>query len=171
VAALFLPFLSDALAIGYGLWAGDRRLAKQGAAALVLSTIVSVVAGAAMGFLHGGPLAFTEFQAPLVAFGISTVIGVAAGLASADDAGRRYLIGVAAAVQYAVFPVWFGACLANGFPPATVIVERIGAFAINIVTITGMAALVYMFAGMRREEVGRFRLKIQGMYARELRRR
>src|SRR5947207_3929322 len=45
VAALFLPFLAQVLAIGYGLWAGDRQLAKQGLAALSLSTIVSVVGG------------------------------------------------------------------------------------------------------------------------------
>ena len=30
VAALFLPFLSQAVAIGFGLWAGDFSLAKQG---------------------------------------------------------------------------------------------------------------------------------------------
>src|SRR6185437_13728903 len=39
---------------------------------------------------------------------ISCFIGIAAGLSSADDAGRRYLIRVTAAVQFAVFPAWFG---------------------------------------------------------------
>ena len=105
VAALFLPFLSQVLAIGFGLRAGDRGLAKQGAAALALSTIVSILGGIVVGLFYDRGIAYTEFQTPLVAFGISSVIGAAAGLASADDAGRRYLIGVAAAVQYAVFPV------------------------------------------------------------------
>ena len=64
VAALFLPFLFQVLAIGHGLWAGNRGLASQGVAALTLSTGVSIVAGAAI------------------------VIGVGAGLVSADAAGR-----------------------------------------------------------------------------------
>jgi len=169
VAALFLPFLSQVLAIGFGLWAGDRHLAKQGLKALSLSTVVSVLGGAAVALLHGGELAFSEFQTPLVAFGISSVIGVAAGLSSADDAGRRYLIGVAAAVQYAVFPVWFGTCIVLGFPEGAVIAERVGTFAINIVTIAGAAAFVYALIGMRKEEVGRFRSKISGTYSGELR--
>src|SRR5204863_4337115 len=88
VAALFLPFLAQVLAIGFGLWAGDRHLAKQGVRALSLSTAVSVLGGAVVALLHGGQLAFSEFQSPLVAFAISSVIGVAAGLSSADDAGR-----------------------------------------------------------------------------------
>src|SRR5437868_5335440 len=125
VAALFLPFLAQVLAVAFGIWAGDRQLAKQGTAALALSTIVSVAAGVAVALLHGGQIIFTEFQTPLVAFGISSVIGVTAGLASADDAGRRYLIGVAAAVQYAVFPVWLGTCLVLGFPGLSIITERI----------------------------------------------
>src|SRR5205823_3606609 len=167
VAALFLPFLAQVLAIGFGLWAGDRRLAKQGVAALILSTVVSVLAGVAVALLDGGQLAFNDFQRPLVAFGISSVIGVAAGLASADDAGRRYLVGVAAAVQYAVFPVWFGTCIILGFPDRSVVARRIETFAINIFTIAAAAAFVYALAGMRKEEVNRFRSKIPGAYSGE----
>jgi hypothetical protein len=165
VAALFLPFLSQVLAIGFGLWAGDWHLSKQGAAALGLSTILSIAGGAIVALLHGGPLAFSEFQTPLVAFGISSVIGIAAGLSTADDAGRRYLIGVAAAVQYAIFPVWFGSCIVLGFPGFSLITERTGTFATNIFTIAGAAALVYMLTGMRRDEVHRFRSKTGGMYS------
>jgi len=164
VAALFLPFLSNVLAISFGLWTGDRKLASQGTKALAFSTVVSIAAGAIVAWVHGGQIGFTEFQRPIVAFVISSAIGIAAGLASADDAGRRYLIGVAAAVQYAVFPVWFGTCIVLGFPAGSVIFERLAAFAVNIVTIAGTAALVYAIAGMRREEVARFRSKIGGTY-------
>ena len=94
------------------------------------------------------------------------VIGIAAGLSSADDAGRRYLIGVAAAVQYAVFPVWFGTCIVVGFPGGSVIAQRIETFVINV-TIAVAAAFVYALAGMRKEEVGRFRSKIPGAYSGE----
>jgi Mg2+/citrate symporter len=66
------------------------------------------------------------------------------------------LIGVAAAVQYAVFPVWFGISLVLGFPPADVTRERLVTLAINIVTIAAAAAAAYALVGMRREEVRRF---------------
>jgi hypothetical protein len=157
VAAMFLPFLSQVLALAFGLWAGDKKLAKQGSFALLVSTFVSICGGALIAFMNRGQLKFTDFQPPLIAFGISSVIGIVAGLASADDAGRRYLIGVAAAVQYAVFPVWFGISLVLGFPPRTVIIERIATFVINIVTIAVSAGVVYALVGMRREEADRLR--------------
>src|SRR3954467_1630017 len=72
VAALFLPFLSQVLAIGFGLRAGDRGLVKQGAAALTLSTVVSILGGIAVGLFFDRGIAYTEFQTPLVAFGISS---------------------------------------------------------------------------------------------------
>jgi hypothetical protein len=165
VAALFLPFLSQVLAIGFGLRAGDRGLAKQGAAALALSTVLSIAGGIIVGLFFDRGISYTEFESPLVAFAISSVIGAAAGLASADDAGRRYLIGVAAAVQYAVFPVWVGTAVVHGFPAAPVITERIGAFFTNMVTIAVVAACVYAWAGMRKEDVNAFRSKMKGGYA------
>jgi hypothetical protein len=160
VAALFLPFSAQILAISFGIWAGDRSLARQGILAIAVSTAVSIMAGATVAILHGGPLGFTDFKPPLVSFLISCAIGVAAGLASADDAGRRYLIGVAAAVQYAVFPVWFGICLVRGFASFSTSAERIGTFAINLVTIAVTAATAYAWTGMRREELRYFRSKV-----------
>ena len=156
IAALIVPFLSQVLALSFGLWAGDRSLTKQGSLAICVSATISVAAGALVALLYAGPLLFADFKSPLVSFGISSVIGVAAGLASADDAGRRYLIGVAAAVQYAVFPVWLGICLVRGFPDTALVTERIGTFALNVVTIAVMAVGVYAWAGMRREDVRRF---------------
>ncbi len=106
-------------------------------------------------------MTFMDFKGPLPSFGISAIIGVAAGLATADDAGRRYLIGVAAAVQYAVFPVWIGYCLVRGFPDSGIVGPRIGSFVINVITIGGVAALVYVWTGMRREDVHRLRQKFR----------
>jgi len=159
VAALFLPFLPLVLAVSFGLWVRDRALAIQGLRALSVSTILSVAAGAVVGLFHKEPMQFHAFEPPLVCLAISAVIGIAAGLASADDAGRRYLIGVAAAVQYAVFPVWVGICLIHGFPDAATIGTRIGSFAVNIATIAGMATLAYAWAGMRPREISRFQRK------------
>lgn len=160
VAALFLPFLSQVLAVSFGLWTRDRGLAKQGLFALCVSSVLSTAAGVLVAVLHRGPLMFDDFKTPLVSLGISSIIGITAGLASADDTGRRYLIGVAAAVQYAVFPVWIGISLMRGFHDTHVITGRISAFAINLVTIAAMAVAVYAWTGMRKEEVHRFRSKV-----------
>ena len=61
--------------------------------------------GVVISLLDGGAMQFADFRRPLARRGISSVMGVAADLANADDAGRGYLIGVAAAFQYAIFPV------------------------------------------------------------------
>lgn len=143
VAALFVPFLSQVLATTFGLCARDRGLVWHGLKALGASTIACILAGLVTAVLYPGPFRFQDFKSPLVSFALSTVIGIAAGLASADDAGRRYLIGVAAAVQYAVFPVWFGICLARGFPETHVVLERLTAFGINVVTIAVTSGFVY----------------------------
>ena len=45
----------------------------------------------------------------------------------------------------------------RGFPEAALVVERIATFAINVVTIALVALAVYAWAGMRREDVSRFR--------------
>jgi hypothetical protein len=162
VAALFVPFLSQVLGISFGLWAGDRALARTAALALGISTLVSVLAGAVIALSYGGPLGFTDFKPPLWSFIFSCATGVAAGLASADDAGRRYIIGVAAAAQSAVFPVWFGVCLTRGFPSSETTVERIATFGINLLTIAVVSGAVYASIGLRPAEVGHFRTKVFG---------
>jgi hypothetical protein len=136
---------------------GERKLARQGIAALGVSTAICIASGATVALLCKGPLLFSDFKRPLVSFGISCLIGAAAGLASADDAGRRYLIGVAAAVQYSVFPVWFGICLVRGFPDASITSQRIGTFALNVATIAIMAVVLYAWTGMRKEDIHQLR--------------
>ena len=68
---------------------------------------------------------------------------------------------MAAAVQYSVFPVWFGICLIRGFPDASITGQRIGTFALNVATIAIMAVAVYAWAGMRKEDVHRLRSKLK----------
>jgi hypothetical protein len=156
VAALFLPFLSQVLAVSFGIWAGDWSLARQGCKALTVSIIVSIFAGAIVTLAERGPMLFTHFSSPLPSFAISAVIGAAAGPITADDTGRRYLIGVAAAVQYGIFPVWFGFCLVHGFPQAEIAAERIGTFVINVLTIAIAALIAYLFLGIKRRDVAIF---------------
>ena len=143
VAALFLPFLSQVLAVSFGIWSRDRRLISQGIRAVFASTVLALAAGAAVGWVEGGPIRFAGFKSPMSSLVISAVIGTAAGLSCADDAGRRYLIGVAAAVQLAIFPVWLGAALVVGLPPNQIVGERLLTFAINLAAIALSALLAY----------------------------
>jgi hypothetical protein len=155
VAALFFPFFSQVLALGFGVWMADWNLARQGGWALLVSTAISLAAGVAAALTFGGPMQFDGFKGPLLNAGLSLVIGLDAGLSTADDTGRRYLIGVAAAVQSAVFPLWFGMAVVLGRPPLAIVVERLGTLAINIAVISAAASAAYAFLGLGREDTGR----------------
>jgi Domain of unknown function (DUF389) len=143
VGALVLPFLSQILAVSFGLWAGEYRLAVHGLRALLVSTALAFAAGASVAWIEGGPLLFNGFRNLMGNFLISAIIGTAAGLSITDDAGRRYLIGVAAAVQFAVFPVWFGAGVVLGLPGLDITRERLFGFLVNLGAISGAAMLAY----------------------------
>jgi hypothetical protein len=142
-ALLFTPFLPLVLALSFGLWAGDRALLWQGAMALLCSTAMAVVAGAVVGWEMGGPIRFTDFKPLVVSGAISAGIGWVAGLSSADDVGRHYLIAVAAAAQYAIYPVWVGLSLTLGFPDGATTLARLGALGLNVSLIGFMALLTY----------------------------
>lgn len=156
VAALFLPFLSQVLAVGFGLWCGDRGLVRKGATALLTSGMLGYGAGIIVALLTGGPIAFQDFKGPLASFAVSAVIGAAAGLSTADDTGRRYLIGVAAAVQFAIFPVWLGAATILGIPARSVVMSHLASFFINVFTISAAAVTAYALLGLRKAEMQRF---------------
>ena len=149
VAALFLPFLSQVLALSLGLWSRDAKLAMHGARALLASIVLALIAGAVVAYCEGGPILFQGFKGPLPSFVISALIGITAGLSAADDTGRRYLIGVAASVQLAIFPVWFGAAAVLGFPAADVVKVRLLSFVINFMTIAGMAVVGYAYLHLK----------------------
>ena len=115
-AAMFLPFLTEILTISFGFWSRDLRLVARGSRALAVSTILAYAGGALVAYIQGGPSHFSSFKGVASSFAVSAVIGITAGLSEADDTGRRYLIGVAAAVQLAIFPVWLGAASVLGLP-------------------------------------------------------
>ena len=160
VAALFLPFLSQVLAVSFGLWSLDRRLILQGLRALLASTVLALAAGAAVAWIEGVPIHFGGFRSPLSSLAISAVIGTAAGLSSADDTGRRYLIGVAAAVQFAIFPEWLGSAFVLGVPQGGIVGQRLGSFLINLTAISVMAVVAY--AGMHMRTSGKWSAPLSG---------
>ena len=162
IAALFLPFLPPILAMSFGLWTGERALAWQGAKAITASVCASFLTAFVVAFLTRSPLTYSEWKSPLVSFLIAVVIGVEAGLSSADDAGRRYLIGVAAAVQLAVVPAWFGITAVLGFAPGGLMLERAGTFLLNVVVLGATAALAYAALGMKKEKIQLFQRALYG---------
>lgn len=149
VAAMFLPFLSQVLALGIGLWSGDKKLAMHGLKAVGASMMLAFLGGVAVSACVGGPIGFHGFKGPLSSFVISSVIGITAGLSCVDDVGRRYLVSVAAAVQLAVFPVWLGAAAVIGIPDVGVVIHHLLSFAVNLVTIPTVSAIAYAYAHAR----------------------
>ena len=149
VAALFLPFLAVVLAVGFGLWSRDRSLIWHGLRAVCVSTSLAFAAGALVALVQGGPIHFTAFKSPLASFAVSAVIGITAGLSTADDTGRRYLTGVAAAVQLAIFPAWLGAAIVLGLPAPDILWSRLASFLINFVTISLAAVAAYAALALR----------------------
>jgi len=150
VAALFLPFLAEVLAVSFGLWSSDRRLILRGVGALITSTALAFLGGVIVASFMGGPIRFAGFKSPLPSFAISAATGITAGLSNADDTGRRYLIGVAAAVQLAIFPAWLGAAVIVGLPPLGIVDQRLLSFGVNFVTISATALVSFAALHLRR---------------------
>ena len=150
VAALFLPFLSQVLAMGVGIWSRDAKLAFHGAKAVGTSIVLGVLGGAIVMAVEGGPILFHGFKGPLSSLAVSTVIGLTAGLSCADDAGRRYIVGVAAAVQLAIFPVWTGVAMVGGTANSRIVSNHLLSFAINLATITVTSVAAYALAHGRK---------------------
>ena len=110
----------------------------------------------------GGPLSYDEFGTLQSNFAISFVIGIVAGLDTADEAGRRELVAVAGAAQFSSFPVWLGIALVLGFPDAQTTLWRIVTFFVNIITILVVTLAVYIALRYRRETVRRYAAATRG---------
>lgn len=162
LAALFLPFLSQVLAIGFGVWRSDRALVEHGIKALLCSIVCALVGGMIVAAIVGGPIRFEGFRSPPASLAISLIIGATSGLSLADDTGRRYLIGVAAAVQLAVFPVWLGEVAVLGFPVSAELQNNLASFVINLLTIGISAVASYALLHLNRGAWRSHRSRKQG---------
>jgi hypothetical protein len=134
---LFIPLLPLMLSVGFGLWTRQWRLALQGLYSLIVAIGLLVVGGVIIGLLSNPPVQYSDFNSLLTGFLFSFAVGVAAGLATADDVGRREMIGLAATAQIAIIPAWLGLCLVLGFPAAdsTPPARRIIGLLLNILAI------------------------------------
>ena len=155
---LFLPLLPLLLAVGFGAWSKQLKLSLQGAAAFLTAIALLVAGGVLIAAVSSPPLKYDEFNSLSVGFLISLAVGIAAGLASIDDVGRRELIGLAATAQIAIVPVWFGICLVFGFPSTTgqsEITSRALGFGLNILTIIAAALATYILFGAASRSLGK----------------
>ena len=162
VALLFTPFMSQVMAVGFGGWMGDWRLARQGLMVMTLSTVIAILAGVLVAAVMGGPLSYDEFGTLQSNFAISFIVGIVAGLDTADEAGRRELVAVAGAAQFSSFPVWLGIALVLGFPDAQTTLWRIVTFFVNILTILVVTLAVYIALSYRRETVRQYAAATRG---------
>jgi hypothetical protein len=146
---LFIPLLPLMLSVGFGLWTQQWRLVAKGFASLVVALCLLVISGVVVALLTNPPVQYSDFNSLSTGLLISLVVGVAAGLATADDVGRREMIGLAATAQIAIIPAWLGLCLVLGFPAAdaTPPSRRILGLVVNIVAI--VIAALGTYAAMR----------------------
>lgn len=150
-AMLFTPFLTQVLAGGFGVVTRQWRLAAQGGMILALSTLLTIISGAVVASMTGGPLQFDGFSSLLTNFLISLIVGIAAGVATGDITGRRELIAMAAAAQFAIYPAWFGIMLVLGLPDDGTVGQRWLTFLVNVVTMFVVAVAVYLLMRFKGE--------------------
>lgn len=147
---LFIPLLPLMLGVGFGVWTRQWRLVGQAVFALAVAMSLLVAGGVTVALLSNPPLRYLESNSLPTGLLISLVVGVAAGLATADDVGRREMIGLAATAQVAIIPAWFGICFIFGFPAfdSSSASQRLLSLAVNIATIIVASAATYAALGV-----------------------
>jgi hypothetical protein len=139
------------LSVGFGLRTKQWRLAAQGIFSLAVALGLLTLGGIIVGLLTDPPVRYAEFNSLGASVLISCAVGVAAGLATVDDAGRREMIGLAATAQIAIIPAWIGLCLIHGFPgsEAAPAKHRLLALLLNGVTIVIASFVTYTLLGVK----------------------
>lgn len=154
---LFLPYHHHMLSMALGASIQEWRFFRQGLYAFLLTTLCIVAAGVVIGLIMEPHIKFTEFSSPpLTSFLLALAIGIAAGLGSIDDAGRRELIGLAATAHISVYPAWFGMKFIFGFDPSDKPIEFLWIFLMDVATLTLFAAITYKIMKMHGSGIRRF---------------
>jgi len=145
---LFLPLLPLMLSMGFGFWTRQWRLAIQGLGSLAVALMILTAAGLIVGWLTNPPVRYGEFNSLLTGVLVSTAVGVAGALATADDVGRREMIGLAATAQIAIVPTWLGCCLVLGFPLDASLSRLCSGLLLNILAIVVVSLFTYALLGI-----------------------
>jgi hypothetical protein len=158
-ALLFTPFLTKVQGSSFGILTRQWPLALRGGLLLLGSTVLTVISGIIVALVIGGPLQYNSFSPLWINFLISLIVAVVAGFATADANGKRELIAMTAAAQFAVFPAWFGIMLVLGLPDADVVVQRWLTFLVNVITIFVVTIFIYYLMKYKEESLERFTAK------------
>jgi hypothetical protein len=158
---LFIPLLPLMLSIGFGVWTRQWRLAVQGLYSLIVAIGLLIVGGLFIALLTTQPIKYSEFSSLPTGFLFSFAVGIAAGLATADDVGRREMIGLAATAQIAIIPAWVGLGLVLGFPATdpTPLPHLSLALLLNVVAIVIASLGTYAAIGVKGTSLNCFNLK------------
>ena len=156
---LFIPLLPVMLGIGFSLWTRQWRLLAQSSLAFVTATIVMAAGGVTVALFSQPPIRYVEANSLLTGFVVSLVVGVAAGLATTDDVGRREMIGLAATAQVAIVPTWFGLATVLGLPAngAVSAKQRAVSLVINVGGIIIASFVTYAALRMRGDSLRAFK--------------
>ena len=156
---LFIPLLPLMLGIGFSLLTRQWKLLGQSFLALLTATVLMAAGGATVALFSLPPIRYVESNSLLTGFVISLAVGIAAGLATSDDVGRREMIGLAATAQVAIVPTWFGLAMVLGLPandpvPAE---QRATSLIINVAGIVVASFATYAALRMRGESLRAFK--------------
>jgi len=156
---LFIPLLPLMLGIGFSLLTRQWKLLGQSFLALLTATVLMAAGGATVALFSLPPIRYVESNSLLTGFVISLAVGIAAGLATSDDVGRREMIGLAATAQVAIVPTWFGLAMVLGLPandpvPAK---QRATSLIINVAGIVVASFATYAALRMRGESLRAFK--------------
>ena len=155
---LFLPYHHHMLGLGFSAGIKEWRLFKQALSGFLVTTVLIFLGGIAMALLsHSGIKwsAFTETTF-LFSFLISMAIGIAAGLGSTDDAGRKELIGLAATAHISVYPIWFGLKVIYGFDHADKPLHILWIYLLDVATLILFAGLTFKLMKMKGQGIRNF---------------
>lgn len=147
----FLPMLPILTSVSLGGVNRDWRLCLHGVGALAACTVTLVAGGIAVGAISSPPVRYDEFPSLPISILITVGVGIAAGLATIDDVGRRELIGLAAAAQIGIIPVWFGVAFifaAMHGTNSTHMPYRLATFGVNTLMLLLGSAAVYWLTGL-----------------------
>jgi hypothetical protein len=129
-------------------------------ATFAVSILVLVGGGMVVAAITSPPLLYNEFSSIPTSLLISSIVGIAAGCSSTDDAGRRELIGLAAAAQIGVIPVWVAVYIIFGLNTGVdeqILETRILSFVLNVLGIVVTSLGVFVITRVVNNDLSRVR--------------
>lgn len=159
---LFLPYHHHMLGLSFAAGIKEWRLFRQALSGFLISTVLIFLGGVAMALLSHPGIKWTAFTETTFFFSllISMAIGIAAGLGSTDDAGRKELIGLAATAHISVYPIWFGLKAIYGFDPSDKPLQILWVYLMDVATLIFFAGLTFKFMRMKGRGIKNF-LKVK----------